>query len=154
MKKIIVLLICIGSGAFLFGQTAEDFIINDRELDDDGDVSIQNNITGIEDGAFSGNKNLVVVNIPVGVTRIGAEAFRGCEGLVAVTMEKDLIIIEEYAFASCKSLAVIAIPESVTYIGTGAFSGCTALKVVSMSRKTRLGLDVFRGAPVNILYID
>ncbi|GHT68544.1 hypothetical protein FACS1894110_16320 [Spirochaetia bacterium] len=154
MKRIIVLLIGISSGALLFGQTAEDFIINDWELEDGGDVGIQNNITAIEDGAFSGNKNLVVVNIPYGVTRIGAGAFRGCEGLTIVSIAYGLIIIDEYAFASCKNLAAISIPPSVTYIGTGAFSGCVNLRAVSMSRKTQLAPDVFRGAPVNILYID
>jgi hypothetical protein len=148
MKKVIVLLICFASCAFLFGQSDEEY------QGTGGNVIIPNNITAIEDGAFSGNKSIVVVNIPARVTRIGMGAFRGCEALTAVTMLPGVTTIGEYAFASCKSLATVTIPSSVTDIGTGAFSGCVNLRAVIMSRKTRLAPDVFTGAPVNILYID
>ncbi|GHV61002.1 hypothetical protein AGMMS49587_03990 [Spirochaetia bacterium] len=149
MKKAIVLLICFASCVFLFGQSDTE-----EYRDMGGTVVIPNNIIELEDGAFSGNRNIVVVNIPAGVTRIGAGAFRGCERLTAVTMMSGVSIIGEYAFASCKSLTAIIIPVSVTDIGTGAFSGCATLRSVIMSRKTRLAPDVFKGAPVNILYID
>ncbi|GHV43190.1 hypothetical protein AGMMS49546_24250 [Spirochaetia bacterium] len=157
MKKFVVLLICF-TGALLFGQTDDDFTIENGELEEyrgaGGTVVIPGGISGIDEGAFSGNRDIVAVNIPAGVTHIGAYAFRGCERLTAVNLTPGLTAIGEYAFASCKSLAAITIPGSVTVIGAGAFSGCTGLYAVIMSRKTRLGRDVFKGAPVNILYID
>jgi hypothetical protein len=151
MKRTIVLLICLTAAAVLFGQTDGE---PDEYRGPGGSAIIPNNITDIEDSAFSGNKSIVVVNIPSTVTRIGAGAFHSCENLTAVTMTGSVRIIDEYAFASCKNLTAITLPGSVTDIGTGAFSGCVNLRAVVMSRKTRLAPDVFRGSPVYIMYID
>jgi hypothetical protein len=158
MKKSTVLLMCFFAGAVLFGQTGDDFTVINGVLEEyrgsGVNIVIPNNISMIGEGAFSGSKDLIVINIPAGVTRIGAGAFRGCERLTAVTLTPGVAVIDEYAFASCKSLAAVAIPGSVTAIGTGAFSLCTGLYAVTMSRKTKLDPDVFRGAPVRIMYID
>jgi hypothetical protein len=158
MKKVTILLICFFTGVFLFGQVSGDFIVTNGVLEGyrgkGGNVTIPDNITGIDAGAFSGNKDIVVVNIPSGVARVGAGAFRSCERLTAVTLMPGVTAIDEYAFASCKSLAAIVIPNSVTEIGTGAFALCTGLYAVTMYRKTKVATDAFEGAPVHIMYLD
>ncbi len=58
------------------------------------------------DSCWIGHSDLTGVNIPNGVTAIGAHAFDGCAGIESMT-----------------------IPDSVTQIGEGAFNNCPALKL-------------------------
>ena len=62
--------------------------------------------------------------IPAGVTKIGAEAFRGCASLSSVVIPSSVTEIGYWAFSGCKALASVEIPDSVTAIGEFAFDGC------------------------------
>lgn len=78
-------------------------------------------ILAIEDGAFAGCENMISIDIPSTVKRIGKDAFAGCKNLKSITLPEGLTSIEAGAFAGCESLEEIIIPESVIKIGEGAF---------------------------------
>ena len=63
------------------------------------------------------------VNIPSGVTKIQAGAFRGNVHLSEVTIPDTVVSIAEYAFADCSALKKVKVSESITSIGTDAFNG-------------------------------
>ena len=67
------------------------------------------------------------VEIPEGITAIGAEAFRDCIHLTAVTLPDGVKSIGCRAFHRCTSLTAVIIPDSVTEIGSAAFSECANL---------------------------
>ena len=65
------------------------------------------------------------------VTSIGQEAFRECQGLVAVTIPPSVTNIGDVAFYSC-DIKSVNIPASVTSIGTQAFSDNSELMSFSV----------------------
>ncbi len=58
------------------------------------------------------------------VIGIGSDAFRGCRGLISITIPSSVTSIGYSAFRDCRSLTSITIPSSVTSIGSYAFSEC------------------------------
>lgn len=66
------------------------------------------------------------------VKTIGVAAFRGCEGLMSVTIPSSVKTIDDFAFNGCSSLVAINIPSAVTTIGISAFTDCTKLSSVTM----------------------
>ena len=116
------------------------------------------NVVGIADKAFYGNRNLISVTVPEGVTSIGDAAFGGCSSLASIYLPNSLLSIGypwyncEGAFNGCRSLKSIFIPDAVkcilekTFRGSGlesitigkgveeikdyAFDACTKLKTV------------------------
>lgn len=85
----------------------------------DGDVDI------------STYENLTEIKISDGITKIGDDAFCGCELLKNITIPKSVTRICPYAFDGCKSLQSITIPSSVKAIDKCAFRGCDNLKTVN-----------------------
>jgi len=80
-------------------------------------------------GTFE-NRKLAAVQIPEGITYIGARTFSGND-LVNVTIPNSVTFIGGGAFYKCANLTSITIPNSVTYIGGGAFTGCEKLTSVT-----------------------
>ena len=135
MKKMYALVVCMTvCGAALFAQTEADFAtmtfdgveVITKYKGSATDVVIPAAIGGkaivwIFEQAFMGNKNLVSVTIPAGVTEIGY-----------------------YAFMACTDLTSVTIPDSVTSVGEGAFYGCTSLKPeVRADIEKRFGKEPF-----------
>ena len=83
-------------------------------------------VTSIRDKAYKGCDGIVSVTIPNSVTSIGYSAFQYCNKLISVTIPNSVTYIGDYAFYNCKNLTSITIPNSVKNIGSGAFYGCTA----------------------------
>lgn len=94
-----------------------------------GDYVIENGVTSIGDGAFSGCTGLTSITIPEEVTSIGKSAFSGCAGLTSILIPDGITSIGDYAFSKCIELTDIIIPESVTSIGNSAFYGCDNLTI-------------------------
>ena len=67
------------------------------------------------------------------VTAIGNNAFRGCDGLTAVTLPSTIRHIGKYAFKDCVSLTRLTLPGSVATIDYAAFEGCTGLLSLAMN---------------------
>ncbi len=81
----------------------------------------------IKDGAFSSCTSLINVTIDNNVTSIDNQAFFNCRSLASVTIGNGVTSIGSQAFAWCCNLTSIEIPDSVTNIGNYAFSNCYKL---------------------------
>ena len=122
-----------------------------------GNVTIPNSVTNINDCAFYSYDNLVSVVIPDSVVRIGERAFSNCNrelydeisipGVRLVdgwavghtdALPSNLNLrgcrgIGGEAFMYCADLANVRIPDSVVTIGDGAFHSCSTLASVIMA---------------------
>ena len=92
-------------------------------------------VTGIGEGAFSGNDSLITITIPDSVTFIANRAFEYCTNLREITIPNSVISIGNMAFWYCSSLREITIPDSVISIGYDAFIGCTNLAAINVDRE-------------------
>lgn len=90
-------------------------------IDNNGNCTIPEGVTEIEDSAFENCSSLISINIPLSVEKIGSRAF-----------------------LLCTSLKSIHIPVSVTEIGEAAFEGCTSLENVNIPHVTKIPVDAFR----------
>ena len=106
-------------------------------------VVIEEDVTSIGNGAFSGCSSLTGITIPSSVTSIGNGAFSGCSSLTDITIPSSVTSIGESAFESCTDLTSITIPKSVTSIGSNVFGGCTALTEVLLEGGSTLTSENF-----------
>lgn len=90
-------------------------------------LQIPEGITEIKPFAFYGFKAMRAVEIPEGVTQIGYQAFYNCAGLNAALLPKTLQTIGQEAFRYCSRLTSLTLPGSMTQIAQDAFKNCTAL---------------------------
>ena len=111
-------------------------------------------VTFIEDRAFTNDINLVSVEIPNTVTRIGTSwgeegVFSGCEKLISVNINegKENAYIGSNAFLGCNQLISIKIPGNYKVIYENAFNNCTSLTEVTISEGVeRIEAGAFAGA--------
>jgi len=89
-------------------------------------VYISSGILTIGEKAFYNCKNLKSVKC-VSTKYILSRAFEGCNNLVELILNEELLSIDSYAFCNCTRLGEIIIPSSVEYINDGAFYGCYSL---------------------------
>ena len=100
---------------------------------------------------YEGSKPLYVFDIPsevngYTVTSIGADAFKGCDGIIKINFPSSLTSIVDGAFDGCSLLASMSLPETLTSIGDNAFRGAAALKVLTIpAGVTSLGRQAFYG---------
>ena len=94
------------------------------------------------------------VEIPYGIRRIGAGAFRGQRKLEQISLPASLTELGEEAFAGCAALRSVRLPPSLQTLGKGAFRGCAALEEACIpDRVTRLEEETFAGCPLVCLSI-
>ncbi len=84
-------------------------------------------VTSVSRGCFSGCTLLGEVNLPIAISEIGDDAFRGA-GLRRIDI-RGVNRIGEYAFANCRDLADVSMAGSPA-IGEGAFFNNTSLAAV------------------------
>lgn len=84
-------------------------------------------LTIIGDGAFRGCTGLVSVTIGNDITNIGQEAFLGCSGLTSVAIGNKVSSIGYQAFSGCTGLTSITVPSRITDVKERAFAGCSNL---------------------------
>ena len=90
-------------------------------------------VTRIGNNAFQGCNELTLIGIPEGVTSIGTYAFSGCSNLENVDFPNSLVSIEKYAFNMCSAFTSVHIPRNVAEIAYDAFSFCHYIKSYSCS---------------------
>ena len=73
-----------------------------------------------------------IARMPPSMTKIGANAFQGCDRLETLTIPENVTMIDCGAFHSCERLGSMTIPASVTKIGPYAFDNCGELTEVTM----------------------
>lgn len=95
-------------------------------------VELPDGLTTIGAHAFSECSGLESIRIPDTVSSIGEHAFYGCSQLSSVQIPESVVSIGEKAFCGCSSLRSLEIPASVASIGTAAFGDCTELEAFSV----------------------
>ena len=90
--------------------------------------TIPSTVTRIGIEAFSGCQYLDTIIIPEGVTSLGNNVFFDCTRLKKVTLPDGLKEIPNYAFYNCRHLEDINVPSSLKKIGNNAFQSCYELK--------------------------
>ena len=102
-------------------------------------------VTAIEDKAFQGNATITSVTIQSGITRIGHQAFQGCQNLQKVILPATITDwrdsagndYKSSAFQGCTALSQLTLPEGLASIGQNAFQGCTALDNLTIPASTQ-----------------
>lgn len=122
---------------------SDDVYFNGEKL---VDLEIPNDVTSINNYAFTGLRWLKSVKIPSSVKSVGDYAFRGCVDLTSVTFSDSLGTIGKYAFDNCHNLKSINLPNSLTSIDDGAFEFCHSLTDVDIPNSvTAIGEFAFCG---------
>ncbi len=103
-------------------------------------LCIEEGITNIADHAFFKFTNLVTVQLPDSLERIGTSAFSSCKNLTWVLdsslqqrIPDKVHTIDLDAFAYCTSITNLVLGNNVQTIGSGAFSNCIRLVQISFS---------------------
>ena len=103
-------------------------------------VQLPINITKISGEAFKGCTSLTDVSFPSGassITEIGVSAFEDCTSLTTLSYSNltSLILIDDSAFKGCTSFTTFNFPAltSLVTIGNYAFQNCTSLDDLSFS---------------------
>ncbi|GMH59993.1 hypothetical protein TrST_g7679 [Triparma strigata] len=102
-------------------------------------------ITKVRDYACYYASNLVVVDIPEGITSIGISSFGGCWSLKEIKFPKSLTSIGTRSFQCCSSLEdVDFLHTNVQKLGDMAFWNCTTLRAMKIPDSLQtLGSRVF-----------
>ena len=72
-------------------------------------------------------QKIKALDLPDGLTSIGWEAFRNCNGLTDVSLPDSVESIGNLAFYNCASLYDVRFSRQLVYIGLSAFAGCDEL---------------------------
>jgi len=118
------------------------------------------NITKVGDFGCTFATNLVVVDLPEGITSIGYASFDTCSSLKVIKFPKSLTYIGTASFSSCSSLRKVDLMHTnIQEFGNSAFSFCTNLREMKVPDSLqRFGYDVFKRCPnldlskINVTY--
>lgn len=101
-------------------------------------------LTKIGSMAFYECSNLITVTIPDSVGVIGDFAFTGCEKMEYMTMGSGVRTIGQYAFSECYMLRALQLPGGLESIGNKAFYRCESIPSVIIPQSvTSLGILAF-----------
>lgn len=107
-------------------------------------LELPGGLTRIGELAFYDCKNLTAVVIPDSVTTIGRFAFTNCEDLQLLSIGKGVKTIGEAAFSDCYSIQSLDLPTGLNHIGTKGFYRCESITTVTVpSSVTSMGVSVF-----------
>lgn len=105
----------------------------------------QRTVTEVMSGAFKGNPNLTVVELPASLRVIGKNAF-ACNVKLASINFGGAVYVGDYAFADCPSITSITLPESVEEIGNNCFVNNSSITSISFGANLRrIGSEAFAG---------
>ena len=122
--------------------TEEEYNIEIQRFIDiiEGTSFINDRITTVKGGLFSGCTNLTTIDLPK-CTSIESNAFSGCTNLTTIDLPK-CTSIESNAFSDCTSLTTIDLPEC-TSIDYSAFYNCTSLTTINLPECTSIDYSAF-----------
>jgi len=103
------------------------------------------NIHKIGDFACSDLPNLLNVDIPFGVNKIGKSSFRYCKHLQVLQFPTSLEVIDSNAFTDCTSLKTLNLRTTkLTTLGSASFYNCSSLSQCLIPETlVNWGSDVF-----------
>lgn len=150
----------VGADAFMFSGVrhvdlpSATYIGNDAFYWSDLEtITLSSSLPEILYRTFEGSQ-LLRIDIPGSVKRIGNEAFKECKKLETLTLSEGLEEIGDSAFLSCESLKGLALPDSVVKIGDKAFDGCAAMETLTISKGlTEIPGQAFAGCGIKKLVV-
>lgn len=98
------------------------------------DIELPNTVTRIGYNAFGNCRYLEKIRLPENVKTIDNNAFYECSSLSSVEFNDGLKTLGDNAFAHCSSLDSVELNEGLESLGGYAFYGCTALKTVEFKK--------------------
>lgn len=105
-----------------------------------------NVLIGIESGIIERRSSIKQIIVPVGVTKLGENAFRECRKLESVELPETIETIGDSAFEDCYKLEHIELPKNLKNIEESAFRNCVNLKAIELPENLkRLRINAFRG---------
>lgn len=108
------------------------------------EVELPQGLSYIGARAFCDSPMLNEVKIPSTVTKIEQSAFSGCTGLKEIELPPQLEEVGYSSFYGCSGLTEITIPSSVKTIRSGAFEECYNLESVTLSEGIgEIGTEAF-----------
>ena len=116
----------------------------------------------IGDKVFKGAEKLAAVNMPSGVTDIGAEAFYGCKALtgfvdsdevVRFYLPEGITAISDGCFAHCPLKTSFTIPDQILSIGDAAFKSTYLTELTISESLKSIGAEAFRNSKLRDLTI-
>ena len=119
------------------------------DTDGDGELS-ETEAAAVTDlgGVFKENKTIATFDelwYFTGLTSIGGNSFRECDGLTSVIIPENVTSIGTAAFFECFSLTSITIPDNVTSIGYEAFGRTGLTSVTIPNSVTNIESNAFYG---------
>ena len=118
------------------------------------EVELPEGLSCIGARAFCDSPNLNEVKIPSTVTKIKEYAFSGCTGLTKIELPPQLEEVGYNSFYGCSGLTEITIPSSVKTIPSGAFEKCFNLESVTLSEGIcEIGTEAFKSTKLKSLNI-
>ena len=118
------------------------------------EVELPEGLSYIGARAFCDSPKLNEVKIPSTVTKIKEFAFSGCTGLKEIELPPQLEVVGYSSFYGCSGLTEITIPSSVKTIPSGAFEKCFNLESVTLSEGIReIGTEAFKRTNLKSLNI-
>ena len=117
------------------------------------EIVLPSSVKTIGSYAFSNNKSLEKINLLDGVRQIEEGAFSGDSKLSVVELPETLTEISRYVFSDTPSLTHINLPSGITNIGTGAFehSGLTSIELPK--ELTEIGYYAFSQTHLSEIYL-
>ncbi len=85
------------------------------------------------------------LSIPEGITRIAAQAFRGCKSLAQLSIPGSVDAIEHGAFCECPQLEKVQLSEGLRRMENGVFNSCPKLTALALPAS----LTDIQGNPLN-----
>lgn len=89
-------------------------------------------------GAFSGNKNLTGVSIPLSVTYLGDNTFDGCSSLISISGLDNVTTLGSSCFSGCAAITNIPLSPNLKEVGANAFNGCIGLVQISIPENVNI----------------
>lgn len=118
------------------------------------EVELPQGLSYIGANAFYDSPDLDEVKIPSTVTKIKQSAFSGCTGLTKIELPPQLEEVGYSSFYGCSGLTEITIPSSVKIIRGSAFENCTSLESVTLSEGIgEIGTEAFQYTKLKSLNI-
>lgn len=106
-------------------------------------VEVPEGVTTIGAGAFKGHVSMEEVVLPESISCIMKAAFKGCSKLRTINLPPNLTHLGQHAFHRCHSLRSVDVPTSVQRLSAGVFLLCDGLQRISMPGVVHLDRQVF-----------
>lgn len=103
---------------------------------------------------FNGCTNLTDIVLPEGMTELGQQTFLECTSLVLGHIPDTIVTLGNDTFLNCTNLELDGLPSGLTRIPTTCFSGCTSLELDELpSGITYIGISAFAQSGVRFTSI-